>query len=361
MGEELEAYGLERHAVRQLRRRLFAWQAAQSWGATDYLAVLPDSVDYQGWTVLVPPVFRVTVALHLGIMYAPLALGDVRQCGCDAHAGIGCGELDALMDRVLACAGAGHAFTHTQRHDHWVRVWGAFLRAHGMPLATEPRRALQGTGCRCYDHLTRVGAGRLVGLDVALHHAALPDAVSFSTPERRLARWERRKRTLYSESAWRDQPEVPHCVPLVASTFGQIGPAARRFFESVVRRRVSGAMLLGELGSQNLHGGQHSILWRRRICVQLRVAVGAQVVGRVHTARAPLHGGRSRRIGQSLRDFDVARGWQLRVMQQCHHVGSQLVGADVGGVGFGYGGDHARLGVLGDGFVRRRSQAPGDG
>ena len=134
---------------------------------------------------------------------------------------------------------SGHAFTHDDRHDWWVRTWGSFLSAHQMPVTTEPRAALRGTDLRCYDHFTRTVTGQLVGLDVAIHHPTRPGDMSFSTPRRRLERWEAAKRRLYADSGWPDAPEVPRCVLLVASTFGEIGPSARAFFASVIRLRFS--------------------------------------------------------------------------------------------------------------------------
>ena len=46
------------------------------------------------------------------------------------------------------------------------------------------------------------------------------------------------------------QPEVPICTPLVASTFGQVGKRAQRFFAAVVRRHPS--MRSGSTRAANL-------------------------------------------------------------------------------------------------------------
>ena len=35
------------------------------------------------------------------------------------------------------------------------------------------------------------------------------------------------------------------------------------------------------IGFQNLHGAQHSLLWRRRLCTALRIAVACTVVARL--------------------------------------------------------------------------------
>ena len=338
-------------AVRLFCRRLFAWSAARSWGATDYLAVLPDSVDYRGWTSLSPPAMRVTVALHLGLQYAPVVRGEVQLCGCAQR----CGVLDGLLDRTLSCARLGHSYTHSQRHDCWSRSWGAFLAAHRMPLATEPRRALQGTDCTCYDHLTRSAAGRLLGLDVAVHHPTRPGEMSFSTPQRRLEGWEARKRRVYAASLWAQQPEVPDCIPLIGTTLGQVGPAAQRFFAAVVRQHVAGASLVAELGFQHLHGAQHTVFWRRRICVQLRIAVATQVMARVHAAGGAMVVDAARRAGRTARDFEYSRGQQVRVLAVVCGAPPSEGYEGPGGVGSGFGGDRVRRGVLGDGFARSGS------
>ena len=140
----------------------------------------------------------------------------------------------------------------------------------------------------------------------------------------------------------------------------QVGGRAQRFFAAVVRRHVAGASLMADLGFQHLHGGQHSCLWRRRLCVQLRVAIGTQAVRRVHAAGGGVAGGVALRQGRAARDFDAVRGQQQDLMAALWvpPPSGAAAGVGLGGVGDGYGGDVARRGVLGDGFPRRCSQGP---
>ena len=244
-----------------------------------------------------------------------------------------------------------------------MRAWGAFLAAHRLPLCTEPRSLLQGTGLRCYDHFTRSVAGRLLGLDVNIRHPTSLRSSSFSTPAARLARWEREKRRLYAASAWPDEHEVPFCVPLVASTFGHIGTAAWAFFDGVVRSHVATrAVLCDSLRSQHLHAGQHAALWQRRLSVQLRIAIGTQVMGRVHGAGLPLQVSAARRAGAAARDFEPARGVQRRVAESVEWGPQQEWGracdrARQSRVGRACGGDVHRDGVVGTGFPRSRAGA----
>ena len=120
---------------------------------------------------------------------------------------------------------------------------------------------------------------------------------------------------------------------------------------------------MADLGFQHLHSGQHSCLWRRRICVQLRVAIGTQAVRRVHAAGGGGVGGVALRQGRAARDFDAVRGQQQDLMAALWGPSAwpllgTAAGIGLGGVGDGYGGDIARRGVLGDGFPRRCSPGP---
>ena len=108
-----------------------------SWGASDFLAVLPDSTSYSGYTAIAPPMYRVSVAIYLGINLLELDQGTARRCPCDEA----CRPLDSAigLDVLLGCNRAGHAFTLSRRHDFWVCTWGAFLSAHGVRAAERSR------------------------------------------------------------------------------------------------------------------------------------------------------------------------------------------------------------------------------
>ena len=225
-----------------------------------------------------------------------------------------------------------------------------------MPITTEPRAALRGTDLRCCDHFTRTVTGQLVGLDVAIHHPTRPGDMSFSTPRRRLGRWEAAKRRLYADLGWPDAPEVPRCVPLVASTFGEIGPSARAFFASVIRGHLGAqAVTAGALQAPRLHAGRHTALWRRRLSVQLRAAIGTQQLARLHAGVVPLAITAARREGRALRCFETTRRVMARVTARCRVAAPLWAPADA--VGFAFGGDVCRSGVVGDGFARGRPHA----
>ena len=341
---------------RGILRRRHVWRAACGWGATDYLAVLPDSTDYSGFVAMAPEVFRVTVALHLGIQYWQLARGAPRRCPCSTDGGAGCAELDGRLDVALSCGRAGHTFTHGRRHDSWRIVWGAFLRAHAWPSAEERRSAIRhhAPGCVVPDIMTWGPTGRLFGLDVRITHTTSPLLNTFGLHATRIAAHEREKLRLYRRSAWPQQPVVPVIVPLVASTFGGVGGHAQGFFRRVVRGYGEAAPFLSDaLRFQNLNSGQHAVLWRRRICVALRIVVACQVLARVNGAA----------VAFDAASPDVARSsmapWR-RLQRRFAFAPARGVflaaerAAVDGGVGGAYGGDIARPGVLGDGFPRSR-------
>ena len=118
---------------------------------------------------------------------------------------------------------------------------------------------------------------------------------------------------------------------------------------------MAGASLVAELGFQSLHGAQHTVFWRRRICVQLRIAVATQVMDRVHAAGGAVFVDAARRAGRTARDFKYSRGQQVRVLAMVCGAQSSEGHEGPGGVGGGYGGDCVRRGVLGDGFARSGS------
>ena len=124
----------------------------------------------------------------------------------------------------------GHAFTLSCRHDFWVCAWGAFLSAHGVRAAEEPRLhvARVALGCKCPDHLVFGDDGRLTGLDVVISHACPPLRHTFGTYGAFLSGVAARKRRQYRRS-WPAQAARPHIVPLAASTFGSVAPVTRRY------------------------------------------------------------------------------------------------------------------------------------
>ena len=98
--------------ARRARRMQHVWWAAQQRAATDYLAVLPDRV--RGGFLSFPPVlFRVTVAIHLGLPLASLQASEPLLCSCPSR----CRVLDALMDAPLTCVQARPS--STERHEMW--------------------------------------------------------------------------------------------------------------------------------------------------------------------------------------------------------------------------------------------------
>ena len=357
LGRALHARAAATREVRRWCRRQFALDAAASWGASDFLAVLPDSTSYSGYTAIAPPMYRVSVAIYLGLPPLDFALGAPRRCPCASA----CRSLDSDvgLDVLLGCNQAGHVFSLTRRHDFWVCAWGAFLSAHGVRAAEEPRLhvARVAPGCKCPDHLVFGDDGRLTGLDVVISHPCPPRCHTFGSYGAFLSGVAARKRRQYARSAWREQDVVPHIVPLAASTFGSVAPVTRRYFDAVVGRRgpldfhdVDG------IGFQNLHGAQHSLLWRRRLCTSLRIAVASTVVARLHvsapTGAAPPPVAAARRR----RSFRSAQDLQRRTLARaCARPGW----GDFSGLAAGesFGGDECLPGVVGDGCIAPRFTA----
>ena len=145
LGRAIHARALAQAGARRWSRRQFTLEAAASWGASDFLAVLPDSASYSGYTAIAPPMYRVSVAIYLGINLLELDQGTARRCPCDEA----CRPLDSAigLDVLLGCNRAGHAFTLSRRHDFWVCTWDCLpLRAWcpcrgGAAPTRRPRRA----------------------------------------------------------------------------------------------------------------------------------------------------------------------------------------------------------------------------
>ena len=143
---------------------------------------------------------RASVAIYLGINLLELEQGTARRCPCDGA----CQLLDSAvgLDVLLGCNRAGHAFTLSRRHDFWVCAWGAFISAHGVRAAEEPRLhvARVAPGCKCPDHLVFGDDGRLTGLDVVISHACPPLRHTFGTHDAFLSGVAARKRRQYRRS-----------------------------------------------------------------------------------------------------------------------------------------------------------------
>ena len=136
--------------MRRSRWGRLSWEAAQSWGATDYLNVLPDSLTFQGFTALHPEVFRVSVALHLCTPYWRLAgREELPVCtgrACEVLLGEG-GELH----HTPACRAGDHGLgSHVTRHNAWGAVWEQFLRAHGFRMQHGPQLEAGWPRCLLY-------------------------------------------------------------------------------------------------------------------------------------------------------------------------------------------------------------------
>ena len=137
-------------------------------------------------------------------------------------------------------------------------------------------------------------------------------------------------------------------------------PVTRRFFEAVVHRRGPASFHdVDGIGFQNLHGAQHSLLWRRLLCTALRIAVACAVVARLSISApagvvAPVitAARRSHPLGpvQDLQRHTLA----------AMHAAPGCRGFD-GFDGFGargsFGGDECLPGVLGDGCIAPRFTA----
>ena len=359
LGRAIHARALAQAGARRWSRRQFTLEAAASWGASDFLAVLPDSTSYSGYTAIAPPMYRVSVAIYLGINLLELDQGTARRCPCDEA----CRPLDSAigLDVLLGCNRAGHAFTLSRRHDFWVCTWGAFLSAHGVRAAEEPRLhvARVAPGCKCPDHLVFGDDGRLTGLDVVISHACPPLRHTFGTYGAFLSGVAARKRRQYRHS-WPAQAARPRIVPLAASTFGSVAPVTRRYFEAVVHRRGPASFHdVDCIGFQNLHGAQHSLLWRRRLCTALRIAVACTVVARLSVSApagvvAPVI-----TAARRSRSFRPVQDLQRRTLAAMHAApgcrGSD--GFDGSGAGGSFGGDECLPGVLGDGCIVPRFTA----
>ena len=267
-----------------------------------------------------------------------------------------CALLDPHLDVALSCNRGGHEFSLARRHDLWVRVWGAFLRAHGWTVAWEPRRQCQchHPGCKVPDLMARGPTGALHLLDCTIRHTCPPGRGAFGVHATRVRQFERDKRAEY-EAGWPQQLEVPQVVPLAASTFASVGEAAQGFFRQVVRGRAGGAPVASDaLRFQNLASGQVTELWRRRISVFLRIAIGLQVLSRVRVAAL---GPGLTQGGDDDRGMGWARGEQQRqlfgALQRRRSTAREARDAERG-VGGAYGGDVAGFGVLGSSVLQSR-------
>ena len=298
---------------------------------------------------MTPAEMRITVAIHLGLPYAPLAHGAGRRCPCRAS----CGWLDSVLDRVLTCGGRGHVFTHGQRHAVWVTVWNLFFVAHGMRTAVEPRRAIQRAAPRCvvYDHMARDARGRLLGMDVTIRHSCPPRLTAFGSHAAFLRASAAHKRGIYRRSAWSAQPEVPVCIPLVASAFACVGAEAVDLFQQVVREAARSDAVMGDaLRYQHLNRGQQVAYWRRRICIGLRMAVASQALARVHSAEIQMGEPSAASAAQS---WAHVRASMLASRAAEDRPAAGAATSD--GVGGAYFGAQPQDGVLGSGFARQCS------
>ena len=359
LGRAIHARALAHGGTRRWSRRQFTLAAAASWGASDFIAVLPDSTTYSGYTAIAPPMYRVSVAIYLGVNLLELEQGAARRCPCDEA----CRPLDSAigLDVLLGCNHAGHAFTLSRRHDFWVCAWGAFVSAHGVRAAEEPRLhvARVAPGCKCPDHLVFGDDGRLTGLDVVISHACPPLRHTFGTYGAFLSGVAARKRRQYTRS-WPAQAARPHIIPLAASTFGSVAPVTRRYFEAVVHRRGPAALHDADgIGFQNLHGAQHSLLWRRRLCTALRIAIACTVVARLSVsapagAVAPVI-----TAARRCRSFRPAQDLQRRTLAAERAMPARQGSDDCSGIdaGASFGGDERLPGVLGDGYIAPRFTA----
>ena len=376
-----------RHALHAALRRAHAFRASRSWGATDFLAAVPDSVDYSGYVSMTPAAFRISLHVLLGLPYQPLVRGGPYACPCTGERPCGL-DHDPFFDVALTCSAGGHSVSRGLRHDLWVGAWCAFLRAHGYRVETDHQlrarfAALPGRTKRP-DLLATTPEGALLPLDAAIGHATCPlshaalDALGAprGLPARgqnghlvHVERLERGKcgeyRRQYRQGLW-----PPPClaqrpvavVPLAASTYGCVGPAARRLFSAVVRRAERHAAVVSDaVQQQGLARSQHIEMWRRRLCVFLRIAVATQVMGRVQDAtQAGGAAARGSRTGRG--SFEWARVVPRRVAFPGRF--GRRATAPVrdplgGGSGGAFGGDVPRAGIMGDGVQLERVRQAG--
>ena len=98
------------------------------------------------------------------------------------------------------------------------------------------------------------------------------------------------------------------------------------------------------IGFQNLHGAQHSLLWRRRLCTALRIAVACTVVARLSVSApagvvAPV-------ITAALRSrpFRPVQDLQRRTLAAIHAAPGchGFDGFDGSGAGGSFGGDECQ-------------------
>ena len=321
--------------MRQARWRQHSWGHASSWGGTDYLVAVPDSVDGRGFLTMTPPVFRITVALHLCVPYHRLLGRDVA-CPCRDR----CAALDPYLHVALSCQGAGHGpGGAAARHDAWSAVWRAFLDAMGFRMRhgrdLERWWPARDPPAKCPDHYGRGPDGtRWVALDERISHIAGGAARdAFGSAAAELRRIERAKRREYAGWSPDFLPERPRLVPLAASALGALAPSARRFFEASVRSFTSRRPASPGASASR---GEVAALWRRRICTFLRVVVASAVHLRVEAAICP-------RSGSGGGSASAALAGALAYQQRCLDAGRP--GDDGGGV----------LGGLGDGAVGRRA------
>lgn len=164
-----------------------------------------------------------------------------------------------------------------------------------------------------------------MGIDVTVRHtvdSAFP--FRFGRYSSAVTSAERAKRAAYA--AGRGWVRVPGAVlPVVATTMGTMGPTAWHFFDSVVRERRHGAVVVSDvLAHQHLHRGQETELWARRICVFLRIAVATVALARLRGAIRDDH-----RRGATVPGWSWARQQQCSLMLRDSCSGLQADGADV--------------------------------
>ena len=134
--------------------------------------------------------------------------------------------------------------------------------------------------------------GQPLALDGAIRHLRPPGSEQFGSHGALMDAAERDKLREYHPGRGRWPPAhlavAPRVVPLAASTFGSVGERAMGFFRDVVRESAAGAAFASDaVRYQNLHSGQRAEVWRRRICVWLRICVGTHLLARVQAARDP--------------------------------------------------------------------------
>ena len=141
------------------------WAAAGGRGAAAYLVALPDSVEHNGYTAMLPDVFRFTVALHLGVPFGVLRASRTLDCPCTAA----CRPLDMQGDVLLRCTNASPG--PVVRHDMWRTVWSAFLSAHSIVHVDDPQREMRRRGIATPDVVVWLPSsiGRM-GIDVTIRH-----------------------------------------------------------------------------------------------------------------------------------------------------------------------------------------------